>query len=185
MGKFTQDILIPGYSRNNTEVPEVFAYRTITFYGRLFQGRSANFGICNFFKNLNLNRWWPRFKFLVYYPYYPAYFLRNKRFRLVPFRSPLLRGSVRFLFLWVLKCFTSPGLLPSPLLATFCEILTKYVLIWYTYYSTITPLQLGLTEQQVVNLWGVFYFSLPKVVRDHCGSHNGVAPFGHRRIAGC
>jgi len=48
MGKFTQDILIPSYSRNKTEVPEVFAYRAITFFGRPFQGRSANFGFCNF-----------------------------------------------------------------------------------------------------------------------------------------
>ena len=30
-------------------------------------------------------------------------------FRLFPFRSPLLRESLRFLFLGVLRCFTSPG----------------------------------------------------------------------------
>ena len=33
-------------------------------------------------------------------------------FRLFPFRSPLLRESLRFLFLRVLRCFTSPGSLP-------------------------------------------------------------------------
>ena len=32
-----------------------------------------------------------------------------KRFGLVPFRSPLLRESILFLFLRVLRCFTSPG----------------------------------------------------------------------------
>ena len=31
------------------------------------------------------------------------------RFRLHPFRSPLLRASLRFLFLRLLRCFTSPG----------------------------------------------------------------------------
>ena len=31
------------------------------------------------------------------------------RFRLFPFRSPLLRESLRFLFLRLLRCFTSPG----------------------------------------------------------------------------
>ena len=30
-------------------------------------------------------------------------------FRLFPFRSPLLRESLRFLFLGLLRCFTSPG----------------------------------------------------------------------------
>ena len=45
------------------------------------------------------------------------------KFRLLPFRSPLLResplyhkdiGFIRFLFLQVLRCFTSLGLLPKP-----------------------------------------------------------------------
>ena len=31
------------------------------------------------------------------------------RFGLFPFRSPLLGEYLRFLFLWVLRCFTSPG----------------------------------------------------------------------------
>ncbi len=37
------------------------------------------------------------------------------RFRLFPFRSPLLRESLRFLFLWLLRCFTSPGTLRIPM----------------------------------------------------------------------
>src|SRR3989338_7112607 len=36
------------------------------------------------------------------------------RFRLFPFRSPLLGESILFLFLRVLRCFTSPGLLLIP-----------------------------------------------------------------------
>ena len=57
----------------------------------------------------------------------------QERFRLVPFRSPLLREWIRFmipcnvlcaqkrktnilfLFLWVLRCFTSPGARPIPM----------------------------------------------------------------------
>src|SRR3989344_7545334 len=35
------------------------------------------------------------------------------RFRLFPVRSPLLGESILFIFLWVLRCFTSPGTLPT------------------------------------------------------------------------
>ena len=35
-----------------------------------------------------------------------------KTFGLIRFRSPLLTESLRFLFLRVLRCFSSPGLLP-------------------------------------------------------------------------
>ena len=41
--------------------------------------------------------------------------LINKKFRLFRFRSPLLTESVRFIFLWLLECFTSPGALPNVL----------------------------------------------------------------------
>ena len=42
--------------------------------------------------------------------------VKSRRFRLLPFRSPLLREYLRkiggyFMFLWVLRCFTSPGAL--------------------------------------------------------------------------
>jgi hypothetical protein len=33
---------------------------------------------------------------------------KSPRFGLIRFRSPLLAESLRFLFLWVLRCFTSP-----------------------------------------------------------------------------
>ena len=37
------------------------------------------------------------------------------RFGLFRFRSPLLTESFHFLFLWLLRCFTSPGFAPSVL----------------------------------------------------------------------
>ena len=43
-----------------------------------------------------------------------AHGLKRTRFELFPFRSPLLGESVRFLFLWILRCFTSPGRLTPP-----------------------------------------------------------------------
>ena len=62
-------------------------YRAITVCGRPFQNRLAwVFRVCVL-------------------PYNPA--LQAGRFRLFPFRSPLLRES--FLFLRVLRCFSSPG----------------------------------------------------------------------------
>lgn len=45
---------------------------------------------------------------------YNAHGLKYTRFELFPFRSPLLRESVRFLFLGLLRCFTSPGRLNPP-----------------------------------------------------------------------
>ena len=39
--------------------------------------------------------------------------LNLMRFGLFPFRSPLLGEYLRFLFLRVLRCFTSPGIAPS------------------------------------------------------------------------
>ena len=68
-----------------------FAYKTFTLFGRLFQNRSA---IYSFIFIACPNP--------VVYHY--------TRFRLFPFRSPLLRKSIIFfLFLRVLRCFSSPG----------------------------------------------------------------------------
>src|SRR3989344_217975 len=43
--------------------------------------------------------------------------LTKDKFRLCPFRSPLLRVccacALCFIFLWLLRCFTSPGTLPT------------------------------------------------------------------------
>ena len=43
-------------------------------------------------------------------PYHNAYRLAWYRFGLFPFRSPLLGEYLRFIFLWLLRCFTSPGI---------------------------------------------------------------------------
>ena len=50
---------------------------------------------------------------MISFNVYPTTPLHPKmeRFGLFPFRSPLLRESLRFLFLGVLRCFTSPRLL--------------------------------------------------------------------------
>ena len=51
-----------------------------------------------------------------YHPLRPLFPKRSikhiKTFGLIRFRSPLLTESLRFLFLRVLRCFSSPGLLP-------------------------------------------------------------------------
>ena len=70
----------------------IFAYRTFTFYGRLSQYRSTDIIFCNCPENLQIS---------PAKPYYPS--IRNACrltriwFRLFPFRSPLLRESLRFL----------------------------------------------------------------------------------------
>ena len=81
----------------------LFAYRIITFFDRPFQAVRLN-------RRLITRR--PLCKKARRTPQPPAqnaYRLNCARFRLFPFRSPLLRESLRFLFLRVLRCFTSPG----------------------------------------------------------------------------
>ena len=77
-----------------------FAYRTITFYGRLSQYRSTGATFCNCPGNLQTS---------LAKPYYPnvrnACRLARTRFRLIPFRSPLLRESLRFLLYPVTEMF--------------------------------------------------------------------------------
>ncbi len=51
---------------------------------------------------------------VLQHPMRNAHRLTRTRFELFPFRSPLLGESVRFLFLWILRCFTSPGRLTPP-----------------------------------------------------------------------
>ena len=94
--------------RNST-----FAYGTLTLFGRLSQYRSTNTVLGNCPGNPQL----PPAK-----PSYPA--VRNARglartrFRLLPFRSPLLRESLRFLLYPATEMFHfadfAPDLLGSP-----------------------------------------------------------------------
>ena len=90
-----------------TGSPHPFAYRAVTFYGPLSQHGSARVRFCNCPKPLR------RSPGRSHNPDHatPAGLARD-RFRLTPFRSPLLGGSLRFLFLRLLRCFTSPGARP-------------------------------------------------------------------------
>src|SRR3989338_4422798 len=130
MDKFTPDILILGYSGNKTEV------RTFSLTGLSpsLVGRSRavllTFGFVTSFKSLTpqaSSEWAPdralagqgtlsrdvkNSSVSPLLPRQPINKLTDKRFRLCPFRSPLLRVSILFLFLWVLRCFTPPGILP-------------------------------------------------------------------------
>ena len=70
-----------------------FDYGTVTRYGRTFQMRSSH--------DSSTTAW----------SYNPANALPHTRFGLFPVRSPLLGESlVYFLFLGVLRCFSSPRL---------------------------------------------------------------------------
>ena len=57
------------------------------------------------------------FRLRGYHPlrlFFPEHSSKHiKTFGLIRFRSPLLTESLRFLFLRVLRCFSSPGLLPD------------------------------------------------------------------------
>ncbi len=81
-----------------------FAYGAFTLFDRLSQHRSATESVCNSpipLRQVPDKPHNPRRAT-------PAGLTRN-RFRLHPFRSPLLRASLRFLLLRLLRCFTSPG----------------------------------------------------------------------------
>ena len=83
-------ISVPG----STQVPDrrrsTFAYRTVTFFGRL----SHTFLLAKHFVTPMCQALQPRSG-------------KPDRFGLFSFRSPLL--GEYFLFLWVLRCFSSPG----------------------------------------------------------------------------
>jgi hypothetical protein len=66
-----------------------FVYRTITFFGPSFQ-------LCSTRLSQRFAGPLPRMYFYT-------------RFGLFPFRSPLLRKSILFLFLRLLRCFSSPS----------------------------------------------------------------------------
>ncbi len=85
----------------------IFVYRAFTFCGQLFQHCSANSIFCNSVRAQQRS---------LGVPTTPGHSndccLTLCGFRLAPFRSPLLGGSLRFLFLRLLRCFTSPGSSP-------------------------------------------------------------------------
>ncbi len=89
--------------------PKNFAYGTFTLYGVAFQPASTIFRFCNSTWRLQ-----PPDHCIPLPPEHNACrLLHARRFRLFPFRSPLLRESLRFLFLQVLRCFSSLGSPPN------------------------------------------------------------------------
>ena len=78
-----------------------FVYRAVTFCGRLFQRRSTRRRLVN---SSFLRQKEPRGPATPRRKRLPA--ITPSRFRLAPFRSPLLRGC--HLFLRILRCFSSP-----------------------------------------------------------------------------
>ena len=83
-------ISVPGSTQEHGGRRSVFAYGAITLFGRL----SHTFPLTDHFVTSVLPVLQPRF-------------CKQIRFGLFPVRSPLLGES--FLFLWVLRCFSSPG----------------------------------------------------------------------------
>ena len=67
----------------------VFGYGPLTLYGAIFHSLHLTF---------TLSHWGPTTP------------MASHGFGLLRFRSPLLTESFHFLFLWLLRCFTSPGI---------------------------------------------------------------------------
>ncbi len=87
---------VPRGTRESQPSSSLFAYRSLTSYGSAFQHDSA------------------KFRRLMPGPTTPET-PKRPGFGLFPFRSPLLRKSIFFLFLRVLRWFTSPSSLPPPM----------------------------------------------------------------------
>ena len=84
-----------------------FAYGTLTLFGRLSQYRSTKHEFCNCPSDPQLT------PVITYYPFIRnAHGLARIRFRLQPFRSPLLRPSLRFLLSPATEMFHFTGLAP-------------------------------------------------------------------------
>ena len=86
-------ISVPGSTQEHSRRQLVFAYGAITLFGRL----SHTFPLTERFVTSICRTLQP-------------HRCKQRWFGLIPVRSPLLGES--FLFLWVLRCFSSPGSLP-------------------------------------------------------------------------
>ena len=87
-------ISVPGSTQEHGGRQSIFAYGAITLFGRL----SHTFPLTDCFVTSVL-------------PVLQPQFCKQSWFGLFRVRSPLLAES--FLFLWVLRCFSSPGSLPQ------------------------------------------------------------------------
>ena len=104
---FPQEYRVPWYSRSPTRVPIPFVYGAVTLFGRPFQVVLLETRFVTRIQSCNFVCW-----ALQHPRRIGLQTVKRRRFELVPFRSPLLRES--FLFLGVLRCFSSPGsLLPA------------------------------------------------------------------------
>jgi hypothetical protein len=101
---FRRDLACPAVLPDPTASQATFAYGTLTLSGRPFQRRSASVLVCNSLGRL------PSPRVVRPTPHTQRrQALTGVRFRLLPFRSPLLREYS--LLLGVLRCFSSPGAL--------------------------------------------------------------------------
>src|SRR5919204_3524328 len=98
---------LPGGTRGSDRRLIAFAYRAVTVYGGPFQAPSAN----DQFFGLRRGPAGPPSRLTTPTPQRLPSITRS-RFGLFPFRSPLLREC--FLFLEVLRCFSSLGALHAP-----------------------------------------------------------------------
>ena len=105
---FQRDFACPAVLAVSNPSQPAFAYGTLTHSGRPFQQRSASSLVSHSVLDLPIQllaRSTPTTQRRQAHT--------RSRFRLLPFRSPLLRES--FLFLRVLRCFSSPGSLDRPM----------------------------------------------------------------------
>jgi hypothetical protein len=105
---FQRDFACPAVLTGPNPSQPAFAYGTLTHSGRPFQQRSASSLVSHSVRSLPqpvLVRSTPRTQRRQAHT--------RSRFRLLPFRSPLLREYS--LFLRVLRCFSSPGSLDTPM----------------------------------------------------------------------
>ena len=96
---------VPQYSGNPKRDCSVFAYRAVTFCGVLFQDISANRQLCNSPTGLPPGLSVPTTPMLQ-----RRQAVTQHRFRLFPFRSPLLRESLLLSFPPGTEMFQFPGL---------------------------------------------------------------------------
>ena len=101
---FPQEYRVPWYSRSPTQVSIPFVYGAVTLFGRPFQIVLLETRFVTCWQSYHSARW-------ALQPQRRIGLQTTKRhgFGLFPFRSPLLREC--FLFLGVLRCFSSPGTL--------------------------------------------------------------------------
>jgi hypothetical protein len=104
----------------------LFKYGTITLYGSAFQPSSSKNKFCNLFRCFTVHRQYTlqpstatvpvRMYLKICSQRDRIFFHLRAEFRLIPFRSPLLRESqIRSLFFQLLRCFTSLACLPMPI----------------------------------------------------------------------